>query len=264
MDSDTFIINSQGVISLRSDASLDRETLDNYNIQVIAVDRPVDGLSSTAQVIITVLDVNDNNPQFLPLPETIEIQEGVYTPSSPGEVCEILTTDADIGDNGRVTITTYSHTELFRFREDGTLLAIKDLDREIQDAYDVLIVANDHGMPQGNNITTVRVSITDVNDNAPVFSSDAYSENILVKDAKVGDVLLTLLATDKEAGSNALISYRFSEVSSMVTLDAETGDITLTSDLSGVTEDMLLTLTAIATDHGTPPESAEGLGLRKS
>ncbi|ROL46588.1 Protocadherin-like wing polarity protein stan [Anabarilius grahami] len=224
MDSDTFIINSQGVISLRSDATLDRETLDNYNIEVIAVDQPVDGLSSTAQVIITVLDVNDNNPQFLPLPEPIEIQEGEYTSSSPGEVCEILVTDADIGDNGRFTITTSSHSEIFRFRE---------------------------------NITTVRVSITDVNDNAPVFSSDTYSKSILVKDAKVGDVLLTLSATDKDAGSNALISYRFSEDSSMVALDAETGDITLTSDLSGVTEDTLLTLTAIATDHGTPPESDE-------
>ncbi|XP_048052032.1 protein dachsous-like [Megalobrama amblycephala] len=257
MDSDTFIINSQGLISLRSNATLDRETVDNYNIQVIAVDQPVDGLSSTAQVNITVLDVNDNNPQFLPFPETTEIQEGVYTPSSPGEVCEIFATDADIGDNGRVTITTSSHSEIFRFREDGTLLAINELDREIQDMYDVVIVAMDHGMLQGNNITTVRVNITDVNDNAPVFSPDTYSKSILVKDAKVGDVLLTLSATDKDAGSNALISYRFSEVSSMVALDAETGNITLTSDLSEVTEDTLLNLTAIATDHGTPPESDE-------
>jgi len=70
--------------------------------QVVAVDQPVDGLSSTAQVIITVLDLNDNNPQFLPLPEIIEIQEGAYTPSSPGDVCKISATDADIGDNGRV------------------------------------------------------------------------------------------------------------------------------------------------------------------
>ncbi|ROL52056.1 Protocadherin Fat 4 [Anabarilius grahami] len=225
--------------------------------EVIAVDQPVDGLSSTAQVIITVLDVNDNNPQFLPLPEPIEIQEGVYTSSSPGEVCEILATDADIGDNGRVTITTSTYSNFFSFRDDGTLQAIEELDRETQDVYDVVIVAMDHGMPQGNNITTVRVSITDVNDNAPVFSSDIYSKSILVKDAKVGDVLLTVSAPDKDAGSNALISYRFSEDSSMVALDAETGDITLTSDLSEVTEDTLLTLTAIATDHGTPPESDE-------
>ncbi|CAM4471843.1 unnamed protein product [Leuciscus chuanchicus] len=257
MVSDTFVINSQGVISLRSDATLDRETVDNYNIEVVAVDQPVDGLSSTAQVIITVLDVNDNNPQFLPLPEPIEIQEGAYTASSPGEVCKISATDADIGDNGRVTISTFSFSKFFSFRDDGTLLAIEELDRETQDVYDVVIVAMDQGMPQGNNITTVRVSITDVNDNAPVFSSDTYRKSILVKDAKVGDVLLTLSATDKDAGNNALISYSFSEDSSMVALDAETGDITLTSDLSEVTEDTLLNLTAIATDHGTPPESDE-------
>lgn len=47
----------------------------------------------------------------------------------------------------------------------------------------------------------------------------------------------------------------------MVALDGETGDITLTSDLSEVTEDTLLTLSAIATDHGTPPLSDEGLGF---
>ncbi|XP_051755860.1 protocadherin-18-like isoform X2 [Ctenopharyngodon idella] len=135
---------------------------------VVAVDQPVDGLSTTAQVSITVLDVNDNNPQFLPLPERIEIQEGVYTPSSPGEVCVISATDSDIGENGRVTITTYSHSDLFSFREDGTLLVIGELDRETQDVYDVVIAAMDHAVPPRINITTVRVSVTAVNDNALV------------------------------------------------------------------------------------------------
>ncbi|XP_052462720.1 protocadherin Fat 1-like isoform X1 [Carassius gibelio] len=257
MDSDTFTINSQGLISLRSDATLDRESTDKYNIEVVAVDQPVDGFSSTAQVTITVLDVNDNNPQFLPLPEPIEIQEGVYTPSAPGDVCLISATDSDIGDNGRVTMTLSSYSNIFSFKDDGTLLAIEELDRETQDVYDLVVVAVDHGSPQGTNITTVRVSITDVNDNAPVFSSDTYSKSVVVKDAKVGEVLLTLSATDKDAGSNAIISYSFSEASSMVALDAETGDITLTSDLSEVIEDTLLTLTATATDHGAPAKSDE-------
>ncbi|XP_026111491.1 cadherin-87A-like [Carassius auratus] len=132
LDSDTFVINSQGVISLMSDATLDTETRDSYNIEVIAVDQPDDGLISTARVIITVLDVNDNHPQFLPLPEHIEIQEGVYTSSSPGEVCMISATDSDSGENGRVAITVYSHIEVFSFRADGTLLAMDELDRETQ------------------------------------------------------------------------------------------------------------------------------------
>ncbi|XP_056312425.1 protocadherin Fat 4 [Danio aesculapii] len=257
MDADYFVINSQGVISLGRDATLDRETNDHYTLEVIAVDQLVDGLSSTAQVIITVLDINDNNPQFLPLPEPIEIQEGKYTQSSPGEVCKISATDADIGDNGLVTFFTSSYSKFFSCSDDGTLQAISELDREKQDVYDVVITAVDHGIPQLNNMTTVRVSITDVNDNAPVFSSETYSRSILIRDAKVGELLLTVSATDRDAGDNALITYSFSEVSSVVELDAETGDITLTSDLSEVTEDTLLTLSVIATDHGTPPLSDE-------
>ena len=47
-----------------------------------------------------------------------------------------------------------------------------------------------------------------MNDNTPVFSASIYSKRILVKDAKVGDVVLTLLATDKDIGNNSLITYR--------------------------------------------------------
>lgn len=85
--------------------------------QVIAVDQPIDGQSATAQVNITVLDVNDNNPEFVALPERTEIQEGAYTSSSTGEVCVISAADLDTGDNGRVTISTSSHSDLFTFRE---------------------------------------------------------------------------------------------------------------------------------------------------
>lgn len=61
------------------------------------------------------------------------------------------------------------------------------------------------------NVTTLRVSVTDINDNAPIFSSNAYSKSILVKDVKVGDLLLTLYATDKDAGNNSLVTYRSAE-----------------------------------------------------
>lgn len=61
------------------------------------------------------------------------------------------------------------------------------------------------------NITTLRVSITDINDNAPVFSSKTYSKSILVKDTKIGDLLLTLYATDRDAGNNSLLTYRYTQ-----------------------------------------------------
>lgn len=52
------------------------------------------------------------------------------------------------------------------------------------------------------------MKLLDVNDNAPVFSSSSYDVSILLKDAEVGKLLLTLEATDRDAGNNSLITYR--------------------------------------------------------
>ena len=53
------------------------------------------------------------------------------------------------------------------------------------------------------------MSITDINDNTPVFSASTYTNSILVEGAKEGDLVLTLSATDKDSGNNSLITYRF-------------------------------------------------------
>lgn len=62
--------------------------------------------------------------------------------------------------------------------------------------------------PVHQSFTTIRVSLTDVNDNKPEFSSSSYVSSILLKDAEKGKLLLTLEATDKDAGDNSLITYR--------------------------------------------------------
>jgi len=58
------------------------------------------------------------------------------------------------------------------------------------------------------NFTTIRLIVTDVNDNVPTFGAEMYRKSILVKDAKEGDLVLKLLATDKDAGNNSVITYR--------------------------------------------------------
>ncbi|XP_031417810.1 cadherin EGF LAG seven-pass G-type receptor 2-like [Clupea harengus] len=148
MTSDIFNINKMGAISLNSNATLDREKQDIYTFQIVAVDQPSDGLSATAQVNITIMDINDNNPEFLPFPSPIAIVEGKYTAVAPGVMCQIRAEDKDAGENGRVTISTSSYSETFTFKEDGTLVALAELNREIQDSYDLVIIATDHGKPQ--------------------------------------------------------------------------------------------------------------------
>ncbi|KAG7235236.1 hypothetical protein INR49_003079 [Caranx melampygus] len=209
--SDTFEINKQGVVSLRRNVTLDRETTDRYTLQVVAVDQETDGLSATAQLNVTVQDYNDNSPQFPVIPEPLQIPEGNYSEESPREIVTIKATDVDLGLNGQVTVSLLSPHPLFRITKDGTLLAVGQLDRESREEYELLVKASDRGSPQRENITTVTVSITDVNDNRPEFSSSSYVSSVLLKDAEEGKLLLTLSATDRDAGDNARITYSLPE-----------------------------------------------------
>ncbi|XP_068583517.1 protocadherin Fat 4 [Cebidichthys violaceus] len=252
--SDAFDINNQGVVSLRTDVTLDRETQDSYVLQVVAVDQVTDGLSSTAQLNVTVLDYNDNAPQFPTIPDLLQIPEGDYSEVTPGDIVTIVPTDADLGPNGEVTLSLLPPHPLFRFREDGTLMAVGSLDRESRETYELFVKASDKGSPQRENITSVTVSLVDVNDNRPEFSSSSYVSSILLKDAKEGKLLLTLSATDRDAGNNSLITYSFSAGSSgYLALDSKTGAVTLISDLTDLAQDTTLVLTALAEDHGRPP-----------
>ncbi|KAK1886066.1 Protocadherin Fat 4 [Dissostichus eleginoides] len=240
-NNDTFDINNQGVVSLRKDVTLDRETKDSYILQVVAVDQVVDGLRATTQLNISVLDYNDNAPQFPIIPDPLQVLEGDYSEKNPGEILMIVPTDADLGPNGEVTLSLTSPHPLFRFRES-------------KETYELVVKASDNGSPQRENITTIRVSLLDVNDNRPEFSSSSFTSSVLLKDAEEGKLLLTLSASDRDQGNNSLIRYSFSEGSSpYLALNSETGAVTLTSNLAAVKEDTMLVLKAMATDQGRPP-----------
>lgn len=69
--------------------------------QVWAVDAATNGLSSSALFHITVLDVNDNNPEFQMQPYSFEILEGDYMLGAPAG--QVTATDLDEGENARIT-----------------------------------------------------------------------------------------------------------------------------------------------------------------
>lgn len=62
----------------------------------------------------------------------------------------------------------------------------------------------------------------DVNDNSPVFSQDQY-EFILREHSPVGEVLATVTATDRDAGSNAMLTYSLSTGAGQFTINNATG-----------------------------------------
>lgn len=63
------------------------------------------------------------------------------------------------------------------------------LDREVQSGYLLTITAKDGGMPPLSDTTDVEISVSDINDNAPVFLKQSYSGSIS-EDALVGTSVL--------------------------------------------------------------------------
>lgn len=80
---------------------LDREAMPEYEIKVVAKDQGIPPLSSTATVILSVQDVNDNSPEFYPQQYFVVVPEDLPLGSS---VIKVSATDKDVGENA---VTTY-------------------------------------------------------------------------------------------------------------------------------------------------------------
>ena len=68
----------------------------------------------------------------------------------------------------------------------GAILVAQPLDFETCRDYFLTLEARDGGTPPLSAITTVNINLTDVNDNAPMFSRDLYSA-LVSEDATIGE-----------------------------------------------------------------------------
>ena len=102
--------------------------------------------------------------------------------------------------------------------------------------FGVTVRAEDHGRPSLSGFCTFRVTIGDVNDNAPVFDLPSYSTSVQ-EDSVIGRQVLQVYATDRDTGSNARVRYRIvrdSLGSDFFRIDENTGWIKVASAMSGV------------------------------
>ncbi|KAF2987751.1 hypothetical protein EK904_015163 [Melospiza melodia maxima] len=254
LSSTSFTVDFPGTLSLRNDTELDRETTPAFTLQVWAVDNVTNGLNSSALFHITVLDVNDNNPEFQNLPYSFEALEGEYTLNNATRVGHVTATDLDEGENARITyyLSAEDGDNPYSIQQDGTILVTGSLDRESKDKYELLLLASDNGVPQRQNFTHISIRVLDVNDNPPEFTRAQYSASIPVAAAKEGQAVLAVSATDPDLGNNARISYSLLNHSDDFHINNGTGEISLSNNLEHITADTVVTLTVVATDHGDP------------
>ena len=104
--------------SLTLKAGLDRENVSSYAMSIQASDSaPSPFFFTTSHALtVTVLDVNDNKPNYpwpvlnITVPETVKAGEVAFN---------VSTTDADAGENGRITYTIQSSNASGKFQLNG-------------------------------------------------------------------------------------------------------------------------------------------------
>ena len=211
---DPFSNRNLGIITVNG--SLDREKKANYTFVITAIDEKH---NDTATLIILVEDVNDNSPKFSKSIYDAHITENIYVNTF---VLKVSATDDDLGSNAEITYEFQGTSGPFVINgTNGDVMVGGPIDREKNSSYSLVVFAKD-GKHTGN--ATLSIRVTDVNDNAPVFSEMSYVANIS-ENATLNTFVLMVSATDADIGSNAEITYEFEGRPRPFVINGTNGDV---------------------------------------
>uniref|UniRef100_A0AAV2J4J1 Uncharacterized protein n=1 Tax=Knipowitschia caucasica TaxID=637954 RepID=A0AAV2J4J1_KNICA len=186
---------------------LDREITSNYAFILKALDLGNPSMESTATLNITVLDVNDCTPVFLPDVVTEHVTENENATQLS---LEIRAQDDDIGLNSELTYFIQTdNKDLFSISPNGELHISNSLDREKESSYKVVITAVDSGMvvcvalandADADMNAELRYSLYQPSTDA--FSIDAHSGAVFISAPLTSTEEITLHVYVEDAGES--------------------------------------------------------------
>nr|XP_032655849.1 protocadherin Fat 1 isoform X1 [Chelonoidis abingdonii] len=258
-DTDTFTINSTtGVVKVIG--ALDREIQHVHFLKIEARDQPNEEpqLFSSVVLKVSLEDVNDNPPKFIPLNYHVKIREDL----PEGTIITWLEAyDPDVGQSSQVRYSLLDSGD-GTFDVDklsGAIRIVQRLDFERRQVYNLTVRAKDKGKPISLSSTCyVEVEVVDVNENLhpPRFSS-FVDKGFVKEDVPIGSSVMTITAYDEDAGRDGEIRYSIRDGSGVgiFRIDEEKGVIE-TADLLDRETTSHYWLTVYATDQGVVPLSS--------
>nr|XP_048713462.1 cadherin EGF LAG seven-pass G-type receptor 3 isoform X2 [Caretta caretta] len=244
-----FVVNSAtGWITVSG--PLDRESVEHYFFGVEARDHGSPSLSASASVTITVMDVNDNRPEFTQKEYFIRLNEDAAVGTS---VLSVTAIDRDVNSAISYQITGGNTRNRFSISTQGGVGLITlslPLDYKQERRYVLTVTASDRTLHDNCHI---HINITDANTHRPVFQSAHYSVSVN-EDRPVGSTVVVISATDDDVGENARITYYLEDNIPQFRIDADSGAITLQAELD-YEDQVTYTLAITAKDNGIPQKA---------
>ncbi|KAK6491074.1 cadherin-2-like [Huso huso] len=200
-----FIINPiSGELSVTK--PLDREQISNFHLRAHAVDLNGNQVENPIDIVINVIDMNDNRPEFLHQIWNGTVPEG----SKPGTYVMTVTAIDKDDPNSHNGILRYKilsqnpespSSNMFTINnQTGDIITVAaGLDREKVPQYTLIIQATDmEGNPTYglSNTGTAVIKVTDVNDNPPEFTARTFYGE--VPENRVNVIVANLTVTDKD------------------------------------------------------------------
>ncbi|XP_024061278.2 protocadherin-17 isoform X1 [Terrapene carolina triunguis] len=258
--------NYDNFYTVVTDRPLDREAQDEYNVTILARDGGSPPLNSTKSFSVRILDENDNPPRFSKSLYVLQVPEN----NIPGEYLgSVLAQDPDLGQNGTVSysilpghvgdVSIYTYVSVNP--TNGAIYALRSFNYEQTKHFEFRVLAKDSGSPHRESNATVRVTVLDVNDNAPLIVLPALindtAELQVPRNAGVGYPVGTVHALDSDFGESGRLTYEIVEGNEehLFEMDPTSGEIRTLhpywEELSPVAE-----LVVKVSDHGKPSLSA--------
>ncbi|XP_043925002.1 protocadherin gamma-A4-like [Protopterus annectens] len=238
--------------------SLDHEKQSHHILVLTANDNGVPERTGTAQIQISVLDVNDNVPVFGQSAYRTSLKEGIPRGTL---VVKVTALDKDGGSNGEVRYTFNKITDRARslFNLDpitGEIVTVGDVDFEEVKMFEITIEAKD-----GGGLTAhckVHIDIIDENDNAPQITISSVS-NVISEDSAPGAVIAFINIVDRDSGENGETICQIQERTPFTLTPSFRNYYTLELNGSLDREEFAeYNITVTAIDKGFPPLSSVG------
>ncbi|XP_035391379.1 protocadherin gamma-C5-like isoform X3 [Electrophorus electricus] len=252
--------------TLLTDKSLDREAHSVHNVMIVAGDSGSPQLTSTQEILVSVVDVNDNPPNFTQPLYRVYVNEN----SAVGSLlCSVAASDPDQGENAKISyyilesriLDTPVSSYIYINSDNGSIYTMHSFDYEKIKVFQIQVQAKDHGSPPLRSDATVHVFILDQNDNAPVVIypsavMGSMSHQRMPRSAKAGHLVTKVTAVDADSGHNAYISYRLAEATdaSLFSVNLHTGEVRTKRSVSEQDDSSQRLLIEIK-DNGEPVQS---------